>query len=417
MRNFSYHLSAFGEKFQKKSGILELMDDLGNALSSGQMYMLGGGNPAHIPKVEKLFIMTSKKILKDKNLYKSLIGNYDPPQGNPSFLRSMAKLLQSRGLKITEKNIAITSGSQSAFFILFNLFAGKNSDGIHKHIILPYVPEYIGYAEQGIWDDTFRSFKPKIEFKGNDFFKYNIDFDNLSTEDAGAICISRPTNPSGNVISDEEVNKLFALAKKQNIPLIIDNAYGNPFPGIIFSETNLQWEPGMILVMSLSKLGLPGTRTGIVIAEEEIIQLVTNANAIISLANNNMGQAIADALIRSDKMIKLVNEDIIPFYRKKSKKAISLLQRELKGINYKIHISEGAFFLWLWLPDLGITSLQLYQALKKEKVIVVPGEFFFAGLDENWKHVTQCIRISFAQDEKIIEEGIKIIARTIKNIY
>lgn len=50
------------------------------------------------------------------------------------------------------------------------------------------------------------------------------------------ICVSRPTNPTGNVITDEELLKLDALANQHGIPLVIDNAYGVPFPGIIFMK-------------------------------------------------------------------------------------------------------------------------------------------------------------------------------------
>jgi valine--pyruvate aminotransferase len=50
------------------------------------------------------------------------------------------------------------------------------------------------------------------------------------------ICVSRPTNPTGNVITDEELIKLDALANQHGIPLVIDNAYGVPFPGL-FSAT------------------------------------------------------------------------------------------------------------------------------------------------------------------------------------
>ena len=50
------HLSKFGEKFTKDAGILELMDDLGNALSVNKdILMLGGGNPGRIPEVQKIF--------------------------------------------------------------------------------------------------------------------------------------------------------------------------------------------------------------------------------------------------------------------------------------------------------------------------------------------------------------------------
>ena len=65
-------------------------------------------------------------------------------------------------------------------------------------------------------------------------FKYKIDFEELinvmSSDDIGAICISRPTNPTGNVISDNELNQLDLISKEYEVPLIIDNAYGQPFP-------------------------------------------------------------------------------------------------------------------------------------------------------------------------------------------
>ena len=48
--------SKFGEKFIKNSGILQLMDDLGNALNSEQpINMLGGGNPARIDTVNQTY--------------------------------------------------------------------------------------------------------------------------------------------------------------------------------------------------------------------------------------------------------------------------------------------------------------------------------------------------------------------------
>lgn len=50
--------------------------------------------------------------------------------------------------------------------------------------------------------------------------------------------MSRPTNPTGNVITDEELIKLDALAHQHGVPLVIDNAYGVPFPGIIFSDAS-----------------------------------------------------------------------------------------------------------------------------------------------------------------------------------
>ncbi|MBR7512929.1 aminotransferase class I/II-fold pyridoxal phosphate-dependent enzyme, partial [Mycobacterium tuberculosis] len=80
-----------------------------------------------------------------------------------------------------------------------------------------------------------------MQHQGEDgFFKYRVDFDTLENlaelhnGEIGAICCSRPTNPTGNVLTDDEMARLEAIAKRFDIPLIIDNAYGMPFPNIIY---------------------------------------------------------------------------------------------------------------------------------------------------------------------------------------
>src|SRR5690606_39661306 len=94
----------------------------------------------------------------------------------------------------------------------------------------------------------------------------------------GALCISRPTNPPGNVISDDELAQLDALAQTHEVPLIVDGAYGTPFPNILFVDGRPHWNENTILVLSLSKLGLPGARTGIVIANPIVIDEIGRAS-------------------------------------------------------------------------------------------------------------------------------------------
>ncbi|MGS0729751.1 aminotransferase class I/II-fold pyridoxal phosphate-dependent enzyme, partial [Shewanella sp. 0m-11] len=210
------------------------------------------------------------------------------------------------GWDISPKNISLTNGSQSAFFYLFNLLAGKQTDGSHKKILLPLAPEYIGYNDTGLDDDIFVSYRPEIEMLENRMFKYHVDFEQLAIDDSvAAICVSRPTNPTGNVLTDAEVAKLDELARANGVPLIIDNAYGTPFPNIIFEDVTPFWNSNTILCMSLSKLGLPGVRCGIVIANEEITQALSNLNAIISLAPGGFGPAIAKHMIESGDLLQL----------------------------------------------------------------------------------------------------------------
>ena len=97
--------------------------------------------------------------------------------------------------------------------------------------------------------------------------------------------------------------------------------------------------------------------------------------------------------------------------------ALELFHHELAGLDYYIHKSEGAMFLWLWFPDMPITSEVLYQRLKKRGVLIISGHHFFPGLESDWQHKNECIRVTYSMDENIIEQGVKIIAEEVKKAY
>ncbi len=413
-------LSKFGEKFTRESGTRQLMDDFGELAAHGdQIYMLGGGNPSHIPQVEQLFRQRMQELLADPAAFANFIGDYDPPQGNLAFLDALVGLLRNEyGWNINAKNIAVTNGSQASFFMLFNLLAGEFSDGSRKEIMLPLTPEYIGYSDVGLSDGLFTSQRPTIEHLDDRLFKYHVDFGALEiTDDIAAICVSRPTNPTGNVLTDEEVSGLAALAKVHSVPLIIDNAYGTPFPYIVFTEATPIWDEHIVLCMSLSKLGLPATRTGIVVANEEIIDAVTNMNAIFNLAPGSFGATLAEKLVASGRIMDVGRELIMPFYRDKAWLAVTWLHEALAGFEYFIHKPEGAIFLWVWFPGLPVTSRELYVRLRARQVFVLAGEYFFPGLGKPWPHQYECIRISYAQDAAIVSAGIRIIGEEVRRIF
>ena len=169
--------------------------------------------------------------------------------------------------------------------------------------------------------------------------------------------------------------------------------------------------------MSLSKLGLPGLRCGIVIANEEITTAMSNLNGIISLAPNSIGPAIGTHMIESGDLLRLSDTVIKPYYQQKSDFAVQLLQETIDDARFRIHKPEGAIFLWLWLDELPISTMELYQRLKARGVLIVPGEYFFFGQDTNWQHSQQCIRMNYVQDEEKMRNGIQIIADEIKKAY
>jgi len=409
-------LSAFGEKLSAGAGILSLMDDLGNALAEGGKIMMGGGNPGHIPEIQAAMAVRLRELTEDESLLRRLIGIYDPPRGEGEFRRALAALLRREyGWDLSEENICLTNGSQGAFFLLFNLLAGITAAGGKRKILLPMAPEYIGYADLGLVDDFFVSVRPRIETFGDHLFKYRVDFEQIAiTDEIGAICVSRPTNPTGNVLTDDEIEGLARLAEESDIPLIVDSAYGLPFPGMIYTGATPVWNERMVLCMSLSKFGLPAVRTGIVVAGRELIRLISGVNAVVNLAPSSFGAMLTTGIVRSGEIIRLSREVIQPFYRRKMERALAWVEASFQGLAYRVHVPEGAFFLWLWFPGLPVSSRELYERLKQRGVVVVSGDYFFPGLEPGWRHADECLRITYSQDEEDVRRGIAIIAEELR---
>lgn len=405
--------SEFGQRLGRGSGIAELMTNLGEALAGGDdIKMLGGGQPAHIPEVEAVWQRRWQE-MSDAGTLRKVLGSYEAPAGGLAFRESLAEMLRREfAWEVGPENIAVTAGGQTAFFFLFNALAGQMTDGRRRKILLPLVPEYIGYSDQSVGGDLFQVHRPCLEKTGPHQFKYTIDFEALKVgPEIAAICVSRPTNPSGNLLLDHEISRLRALAAENKIPLIIDNAYGAPFPNVIFGEAKPVWGEDLIVTMSLSKLGLPGTRTGIVVARPEIAKALSEMTGVVGLANGNLGQAMVQPLLESGELLELSNEVMRPFYQMKSQQALAWVEEFFPDeMSYFVHRSEGALFLWFWFEGLPISSKELYQRCKKRGALVVPGEYFFFGEEERWAHGRECIRVTFTMDEDTVREGLRIIA-------
>ena len=91
----NWGLSKFGENLCGGSGIGELMDDLGEALAAGgDVKMLGGGQPAHIPEIDAVWRHRMQEIMSEPGGLEKMIGNYDVPAGSDLFRKALAKLFQ-----------------------------------------------------------------------------------------------------------------------------------------------------------------------------------------------------------------------------------------------------------------------------------------------------------------------------------
>ena len=412
--------SRIGQKLTRRSAILELMDDLGQAMAlRPEILMLGGGNPGVVPELQAIWRRLMRDLLARETVFDSMLANYEPPQGNPRFVRAFATLLQRElGWQVGPDHVAVTAGTQTAFFFLFNLLAGRHTGSARRKILLPLCPEYIGYADQGLEEDLFVSCQPVVTWPdpAGRVFKYAIDFEavegRLRAGDIAAVALSRPTNPTGNVMTEAELRRLSDLTAAHGVYLIIDGAYGLPFPGVVFKPARPHHAPHVINTFSFSKLGLPGVRTGLVVGPPEIASALRAWTAVVGLANTNVGQQLLLPLLESGEILVLGPQVLQPFYGERSQAALAALREHLgpTGVDWAVHASEGAFFLWLWFRGLSIGTTELYHRLKAREVLVVPGAFFYYGLSEPVTHQDQCLRISFAQHPERVREGIRRLA-------
>lgn len=398
------------------------MEDLDEALNQNpDIVMLGGGNPGFIPEMQEYFYDRFAQILKKKKEFLQTIGVYDAPAGDKSFRKEIAGFLNDFwNWNITEEHVALTQGSQNSFFLLFNIFAGWNS-GKKKltKILFPVLPEYIGYENLPVQENTIAGIPgKKIPSHNPYFFRYTFDEEAireiLENEEIQAISFSNPANPTGKVYSSEEFRFLESLSYRFHLPVIVDLAYGGPFPNIVYEgEQRLPYSRNFIYVFSFSKTGLPGLRSGFLVASPEIIYLYGKIQAVHHLAPSRIASLLLKNTIENHEFYLMCRKFIRSYYKKRRDLAVEILTSRFTPEEIQIHEPEGAFFLWVEFPDLRISTYELYHILKKHNIIVVPGNFYFPGrkdLAEN----TRGIRISYSQSEDAITAGLMRLADTVK---
>ncbi|MGI8501761.1 MAG: valine--pyruvate transaminase [Hassallia sp.] len=416
-------LSKIGDQMSNLTGVRAIMKDINETLRAGagqQFINLSAGNPLILPEVEQLWRDCTADLLASSE-YGEVVCRYGSSQGYAPLVEAIANDFNKRyGLNLTERNILLTPGSQSLYFYAANVFGGYTTNGDLKEIILPLSPDYTGYGGVTLCAEALIAYKPTLDIDaGAHKFKYRPDFSQLEiTENTGCVIFSRPCNPTGNVLTDDEVKKIAALAAPFNAPVLIDSAYAPPYPALNFTEMTPVFGENILHCMSLSKAGLPGERIGIAIGDEEWIHVLECFQTNMCIHPSRYGQAIAARAINSGKLAEISEQIIRSFYQNK----FTVLEENLfaampKDLPWFLHRGEGAIFAWLWLDELPITDWEFYQQLKQVGVIVVPGSSFFPGLREDWLHKHQCLRISLTGSDEEIAIGMQRLAKVAQQVY
>ncbi|TAE56527.1 MAG: valine--pyruvate transaminase [Nostocales cyanobacterium] len=416
-------LTKIGAQMSNLTGVRAIMKDINETLRANQgqvLYNLSAGNPLILPEVEQLWRDCTADLLASSE-YGEVVCRYGSSQGYAPFISAMVKDFNQRyGLNLTERNILVTAGSQTIYFYAANAYGGYTEDGRLKQIVLPLSPDYTGYGGVSLCPEALIAYKPTLDIdSANHRFKYRPDFSQLSiNENTGCVIFSRPCNPTGNVLTNDEVEKIAALAAPYNVPVLIDSAYAPPFPALNFTDMTPVFADNTIHCMSLSKAGLPGERLGVAIGDEKLLQVLECFQTNSGIHSSRYGQAIAARAIESGALADIAENVIRPFYKSKFDVLESTLEAAMpKNLPWFLHRGEGAIFGWLWLQDLPMTDWEFYQELKKVGVIVVPGSSFFPGLKEEWAHKHQCLRISLTGSDEEITIGMQRLAKVAEQVY
>ena len=414
-------LSRIGQKMSNLTGVRAIMKDIIETMQSGsgKWINLSPGNPLILPEVEAMWREYTAKLMAGKE-FGEVVGRYGTSQGYMPLIDAIVAFFNTHyGWGIARENVLITPGSQSLYFYAANCFGGPAANGVSRKIVLPLSPDYTGYGGVTLDDDTLVAYKPTIDITAPHRFKYRPDFDRLHIDsNVGAVLFSRPANPTGNVLTDDEVHGIVNAAAKHDVPVLIDSAYAAPFPNLVFTKMTPIFGPNVIHCMSLSKAGLPGERVGVAIGDAKYIEALECFQTNVGIHSSRFGQALAAQAIESGDLFRVSETIIKPFYQRKAKVLTDAFERHLPDdVPWHLHEAEGAIFAWLWLKDLPITDKELYQRIKQHHVFVVPGEPFFPGLKEDWPHKRQCLRISLTATEDELENGAAIIGRVVREAY
>ncbi|MCL2926229.1 MAG: valine--pyruvate transaminase, partial [Trichodesmium sp. MAG_R04] len=327
-------LSQFGATMSRLTGVRAIMTDIIATLREGQgqeFLNFSSGNPLVLPEVEKLWKDYTKKLLASPE-YGEVVGRYGSSQGYQPFIDAVVNDFNFRyGLNLSDRNVLITPGSQSIYFYGANAFGGYTDKQTLKRIILPLSPDYTGYGGVSLVPEAVVAYKPTLEIdtKGHRF-KYCPDFSQLVIdENTGCIIFSRPCNPTGNVISVDEVKKIAHQASVYDVPVFVDAAYAPPYPGLNFVDMEPVFEKNIVHCISLSKAGLPGERIGIAIGDEKIIEVLQAFQTNMCIHSPRYGQAIATYAINSGALADISTQVIRPFYKNKFSILESTLEKAL----------------------------------------------------------------------------------------
>jgi aspartate/methionine/tyrosine aminotransferase len=316
---------------------------------------------------------------------------YIPHRGHVAF----RKMIAAEAPGINEQHVLLTNGAAGALFIVNTALLTQVD-----HLVVVR-PNYSTNIEVPITIGCAISF---IDLKFEENWRVNVAaIESAITPATKLISITTPHNPTGMVMTADELSAVIAIAEQRNIHLLVDETYRDacfktPYP-LMASQSNK-----IISVSSLSKAhGLPGLRMGwIITRDQEFMERCLAAKEMIYISNSALDEEVAYQFYRQkEKFSARINEKAIRNFRLLSE----WLQRETR---LECILPQGGVVCFPRFKDPDtIDTAKFYRLLMQEyKTMVGPGHWF--AMPGNY------MRIGFGWlDKDSFEQGLENISKAI----
>lgn len=327
-------------------------------------------------------------------LDKGFSAKYTIPPGLPILREVIEKKLSQEGMDYDfETEIIVTCGAIEA--LTSTLLAIINSG---DEVILPS-PSYTSYQEIVKLSQGTPVFTNLVEATG---WQFDLDdFKQKITDKTKAVIICNPNNPTGTILSQEQLLIIGQLAKEHNFFVILDEVYKD----FIYQSSdffslaeNPEFRKNVIRIFSLSKsYAMTGWRIAFLHSDKEnTAEILKVHDSLVTCAPTISQYAAIAALERAE-------EDVNRFqtiYQKRLQLICKNLDDLSDIFSYQKPSSSYFVFPKILMEERSDSWQFCLDILKKAKVALVPG-IAFGPSGEGY------VRMSFGRDEETIIEAFK----------
>jgi len=319
---------------------------------------------------------------------------YTPARGIPQLLDAIQGYYKSRGIAIDgRKNVIVTPGAKMA---LFQGFLSTIDAGDDVLLLSPAWPTYRVMIRSV-------NAKPVDVCTGSN---YTLDEEALKhaiSRTVSALIINTPNNPTGGVLTKENMKLIYDLAMDHDFVVFSDEIYETlVYDG--FKQTSmLEVDPAMertLVINGMSKsYSMTGWRLGYAIGNEETISNMTRIQQnTTSCATSFVQYAGVEALNGDQASIDVMVRE---YHTRRDE--ITRLFNEIEGVSCVS--PKGAFYVFPDFKKYGVSSTTLAELiLKKTGVCCTPGIAFGAKYDSH-------LRFSYPISLSEIREGMNKLAQ------